>query len=412
MGQQAAFGPAKGPSLPVPNVGVENRSPTPPPMEYDAGFQNNTRNGGQLDQPARSGDVAGNSYAQTSQFYSSQMATTISPNQALYSSASSGYHSPSLTTRSDMRAYQSEGAGNQSVATSSMNSDMLMEVYYPSDPITGLDVTDAGHNAVYYTGEQSQWLSGGDPDVFTDSTDYYYVEDPEPAKPAGDAVEPARILEVSFDSITTIYFRKNVPGSYICGYRQGIAFLDEKTGEVEVLKELIPKKDRDGFTMNDGGVDPQGRFWIVRETWLPRVRSLVEAHFPRIMVSRVGNCGVWRYDFDGATGRISNGKEIVKDLPDGVMNDGMVIDQNGNLWIAMWMMNCVMVYSPEGRPLQQIHYPAKCVTCPAWGGKDLDILFFTSAQPIVEKPAPGDEGGHLFRLSPGVKGVSKYAFDG
>jgi hypothetical protein len=55
-----------------------------------------------------------------------------------------------------------------------------------------------------------------------------------------------------------IYFRKDMQGSYICGYRQGIALLDEKTGEVSVLKELISKEDREGMTMNGGAVNPQG----------------------------------------------------------------------------------------------------------------------------------------------------------
>jgi sugar lactone lactonase YvrE len=78
----------------------------------------------------------------------------------------------------------------------------------------------------------------------------------------GDAAGSSRILEVPFDSITVIRFRKDVPGSYICGYRQGIAYLDENTGEVKVLKELIGKEDREEMTMNDGCVDPQGRLWI------------------------------------------------------------------------------------------------------------------------------------------------------
>lgn len=77
----------------------------------------------------------------------------------------------------------------------------------------------------------------------------------------GDTLEgSARILEVPFNPITAIYFRRDVRGSYICGYRQGIAFLDEQTGDVEVLRKLIDEEM--GLTVNDCGVDPRGRFWV------------------------------------------------------------------------------------------------------------------------------------------------------
>jgi sugar lactone lactonase YvrE len=78
----------------------------------------------------------------------------------------------------------------------------------------------------------------------------------------------------------------------------------------------------------------------------------------------------------------------------------------------MWMMHCVVVYSPDGKPLKKINFPAKCMTCPTWGGKDNNVLFIASAQPLVEKAAPGDEGGHVFRYQAGVKGMLQYEFAG
>ena len=78
----------------------------------------------------------------------------------------------------------------------------------------------------------------------------------------------------------------------------------------------------------------------------------------------------------------------------------------------MWMLHCVKVYSPEGKLLRKINFPAKCVTCPTWGGRDNDILFIASAPPLVEKAAPGDEGGHVFRYKGGVAGMMKYEFAG
>ena len=78
----------------------------------------------------------------------------------------------------------------------------------------------------------------------------------------------------------------------------------------------------------------------------------------------------------------------------------------------MWMLHCVEVYSTDGKKLRRINFPAKCVTCPTWGGRDNDILFIASAQPLVEKAAPGDEGGHVFRYKSDVKGMRKSDFAG
>jgi sugar lactone lactonase YvrE len=113
----------------------------------------------------------------------------------------------------------------------------------------------------------------------------------------GDAVGPARIVPIPFAPITVIYFRKDVPGSYICGYQQGIAFLDEKTGSVTVLKELFRTGLREERTMNDGGVDPQGRFWI-GEVDLKTLRAgLGGMRLEEGYGSPRGR--LWRYDADG-----------------------------------------------------------------------------------------------------------------
>ena len=52
------------------------------------------------------------------------------------------------------------------------------------------------------------------------------------------------------------------------------------------------------------------------------------------------------------------------------------------------------------------------MTCPTWGGQNNDILYITSAQPIVEKASLDDEGGHVFRYKADVRGMAKYEFAG
>jgi hypothetical protein len=81
--------------------------------------------------------------------------------------------------------------------------------------------------------------------------------DPESGDPIGDA----RVLVLE-DSVSVHYFRQGVKGSYICAYYGGVAFMDEETGKLEIVKEIIPKSERSEKRFNDGGVDANGRFWL------------------------------------------------------------------------------------------------------------------------------------------------------
>lgn len=112
---------------------------------------------------------------------------------------------------------------------------------------------------------------------------------PETGSPTGGA----RIFPLS-DSITVAAFRKNKPGSYIAAYYQGVCFLDEATGNFEVVREIIPSAERDQRRFNDGGVDAKGRFWLA-EIDIPATK------FPigEIPDGYEAKGRLWRYDPDG-----------------------------------------------------------------------------------------------------------------
>src|SRR3546814_7067395 len=50
---------------------------------------------------------------------------------------------------------------------------------------------------------------------------------------------------------------------------------------------------------------------------------------------------VMAFDYDNATGRIDNGRIVVKVPPGMGAPDGMNIDAEGKLWVAMWSGGCV-----------------------------------------------------------------------
>ncbi|MBE6789454.1 MAG: SMP-30/gluconolactonase/LRE family protein [Ruminococcaceae bacterium] len=81
--------------------------------------------------------------------------------------------------------------------------------------------------------------------------------------------------------------------------------------------------------------------------------------------------------------------------------DGLCIDLDGNLWVAIWGGGCVVKVNAEnGKILEKTHLPAKFISCPAFVGEELDTLFVTSAE-------NGDESslaGKCFALKTGAKG--------
>lgn len=70
--------------------------------------------------------------------------------------------------------------------------------------------------------------------------------------------------------------------------------------------------------------------------------------------------------------------------------DGLCIDCEGNLWVAIWAGGCVVCIETEsGEIIDRIDLPAKYISCPAFVGENLDILFATSAKNDDESPFAG-----------------------
>src|SRR5690606_23465196 len=95
--------------------------------------------------------------------------------------------------------------------------------------------------------------------------------------------------------------------------------------------------------------------------------------------------------------------------------DGMTIDADGNLWIALWGGSAVVCHDPAtGKRLEKIELPAERITSCAFGGEDLGDLYITSARTglsddeLQQQPAAGG----LFMVRPGVHGVSAFTYGG
>lgn len=79
--------------------------------------------------------------------------------------------------------------------------------------------------------------------------------------------------------------------------------------------------------------------------------------------------------------------------------DGMCMDAEGNLWIAMWGGGQVICIDPyKGKVIERIQTPDICPSCCVFGGKDMDELFITTARDDEGK------GGEVYMKKMSVKG--------
>ncbi len=191
--------------------------------------------------------------------------------------------------------------------------------------------------------------------------------------------------------------------------------------------------------LNDGRVDPAGRFWsgtvneVDREAsgalYCLDTKGRVEKKIGGIACSN-SLCWspdgktmyhadsfawtIWAWDFDAATGAIAN-RRVFLDIPrDRAFSDGATVDAEGCLWAAHWGDGTVKRYDPEGKFMRAIEFPATNLTCPAFGGRDLTTLYVTSARYRLTKEqlAAQPLAGGVFAADAGVKGLPENRYLG
>ncbi len=212
----------------------------------------------------------------------------------------------------------------------------------------------------------------------------------------------------------SIYF--STDGQMLVAGQSGILLGDE------LLVSFDPVDVR--VRANDGKADPHGRI-VVGTMGLdaePGLGSLFRVDRSSRSCERllgdltISNGLAWSADgttlfhIDSPTQRVMRYRyptlgpgEVAVEIPvSSGTPDGMTIDVEGYLWVALWGGGAVHRYRPDGVLDTVVSVPASNVTCCAFGGSALDQLFITSAR---SDSSGGDLGGSLFVCSPGVSGA-------
>ena len=228
-------------------------------------------------------------------------------------------------------------------------------------------------------------------------------------------------------------------GRLICGTRMGFGWFDLDTGKLEIVADPEGDGRLNTKRLNDGKVDRAGRFWCgsMEDPGHGPVGSLYRLD-PGGEVTRIGGgykvpnalcwspddrvmyfadsfegC-IWAHDFDLATGAMEN-RRVFATLPDGAGHpDGATVDAEGCLWSANIFGGRVTRFDPDGKVERVVELPVPQVTCCAFGGADLDVLYVTTASLRMtrEEIAATPLAGTLFAVEVGVRGLPEPRFGG
>jgi len=229
-------------------------------------------------------------------------------------------------------------------------------------------------------------------------------------------------------------------GGLMLAVKQGFASLDLETEALTIVATPDDHKPTNRF--NDGKCDPSGRFWAgTMDLGNPTARHAgtlycLDAQHrltPRLTQLGIPNGIVWTadkktmyymdtlayamagYDYDDATGEVSNRRVLFTLPPEEGYPDGMCIDRDGMLWLAVMGSSRVFQWDPEqGKLLRSIKLPTRQIASCAFGGPNLDELYITSGTIALDAATLAAEplAGALFKVRPGVQGVEAFEYAG
>jgi sugar lactone lactonase YvrE len=121
-----------------------------------------------------------------------------------------------------------------------------------------------------------------------------------------------------------------------------------------------------------------------------------------------------QFEFDAATGSLGARRTFVAIPADQGAPDGLVVDADGGIWVALWNGSAVHRYRPDGSLDITIDLPVSLVTKCGFGGPALEDLYITTARMYLDGPSLAGQphAGSVFRVRPGVKGRPAARFGG
>jgi sugar lactone lactonase YvrE len=190
--------------------------------------------------------------------------------------------------------------------------------------------------------------------------------------------------------------------------------------------------------LNDGCCDDQGRLWVGTYSTRGRPEAAVYVVYPDgtvrcvleemvaangvewnaagdvLHVADTGRCRIDRFalhDDDAGPRLVHRGTLLEEDGAHG-RPDGLTVDAEGSVWVAMWGGGHVRRYSPDGSLAAVVSVPVTYPTAVALGGPDRRTLFVTTSRHHLSDPSVEPEAGSVLSLTTQVPGLPTRRFAG
>lgn len=203
------------------------------------------------------------------------------------------------------------------------------------------------------------------------------------------------------------------------------------------LTELDPVWTDPTIRFNDGGCDPDGRFYCGSMAYDARQEAaslfrISPGHenepdvvLPAVTVSNglgfspdgrrayyndtaTGRTDVFRYERDAG---LTDRRTLVTYASGSGMPDGLCVDAEGGVWVAMWGGSAVCRYTPDGALDTVVTVPVSQVSACTFGGPDLDTLYITTSRTGLPDGAE-PVAGAVFAVRPGMTGLAALPYAG
>jgi sugar lactone lactonase YvrE len=224
-------------------------------------------------------------------------------------------------------------------------------------------------------------------------------------------------------------------GGLVLAARDGFLALDQRSGAVSLLAAVEP--GRPDNRMNDGACDRAGRMFAgtKAEDETPGAGALYrldpDHQVTTVLTGVTISNGIgWSpdeslmyyidsptrridvLDYDPATGAVAARRTFAEITGGEAIPDGLTVDAEGCVWVALWDGGAVLRYSPGGQVSAIVTVPVPQPTSCAFGGPTLDVLYITTAAARTRPDGTAGPGGELFACRPGPPGLPANPYRG
>jgi sugar lactone lactonase YvrE len=224
-------------------------------------------------------------------------------------------------------------------------------------------------------------------------------------------------------------------GGVVIGLPDGLHLLERERSSL--LATIEPEQA--GTRTNDGACDVAGRLWVgtmaldERSSLGALYRVDTDLGVTRVLTgTTISNglgwspsatsfyfidsptCRIDVFDFDAASGALENRRPLAAVDVEGAVPDGLNVDAEGGVWIALHGGWGLRRYSPNGELIAEVRLPVARITSCCFGGPELcDLYVTTRREGLSESERAGQPlAGALLRLDVGVAGLPTHAFAG